>query len=37
MDLVGLAGGGLRPPLSALEPGDHAELIRILDELELPP
>ena len=37
MDRVGLAGGGLRPPLSALEPGDHAELIRILEELELTP
>lgn len=35
MDLVGLAGGGLRPPLSALEPSDHAELIRILEELGL--
>jgi 4-hydroxy-tetrahydrodipicolinate synthase len=35
MDLVGLTGGGLRPPLSALEPDDHAELIRILGELEL--
>jgi 4-hydroxy-tetrahydrodipicolinate synthase len=35
MDLVGLAGGGLRPPLSALEPADHAELIRILEQLEL--
>jgi 4-hydroxy-tetrahydrodipicolinate synthase len=35
MDLVGLAGGGLRPPLSALEPDDHAELIQILDQLEL--
>jgi 4-hydroxy-tetrahydrodipicolinate synthase len=35
MDLVGLAGGGLRPPLSGLEPADHAELIRILDQLEL--
>lgn len=35
MDLVGLAGGGLRPPLSALEPGDHAELVRIVDALEL--
>lgn len=35
MDLVGLAGGGLRPPLSALEPGDHAELVRILNALEL--
>jgi 4-hydroxy-tetrahydrodipicolinate synthase len=34
MDLVGLAGGALRPPLSALEPADHAELIRILDQLE---
>ena len=37
MDLVGLAGGGLRPPLSALEPVDHAELVRILDALELRP
>ncbi len=36
MDRVGLVGGGLRPPLSTLEPGDQAELIRILDELELP-
>jgi 4-hydroxy-tetrahydrodipicolinate synthase len=35
MDLVGLTGGALRPPLSALEPDDHAELIRILQELEL--
>jgi 4-hydroxy-tetrahydrodipicolinate synthase len=37
MDLVGLAGGGLRPPLSALEPSDQAELIRILEELGLTP
>jgi 4-hydroxy-tetrahydrodipicolinate synthase len=36
MDLVGLAGGGLRPPLSALEPGDQAELVRIVDALGLP-
>jgi 4-hydroxy-tetrahydrodipicolinate synthase len=35
MDLVGLAGGGLRPPLSGLEPLDHADLIRVLRELEL--
>ena len=35
MDRVGLTGGGLRPPLSALEPHDHAELIRILGEMEL--
>jgi hypothetical protein len=35
MDLVGLMGGALCPPLSALEPDDHAELIRILQELEL--
>jgi len=35
MDLVGLAGGGLRPPLSTLEPADHAVLIGILDQLEL--
>jgi 4-hydroxy-tetrahydrodipicolinate synthase len=37
MDLVGLTGGALRPPLSGLEPDDHAELIRILQELELLP
>jgi 4-hydroxy-tetrahydrodipicolinate synthase len=37
MDLVGLAGGGLRPPLSALDAGDHAELVRTLGELELLP
>ena len=37
MDLLGLAGGGLRPPLSALDADDHAELIRILGELELLP
>ena len=35
MDLVGLVGGGLRPPLSGLEPGDHAELVRILDSMAL--
>jgi 4-hydroxy-tetrahydrodipicolinate synthase len=35
MDLIGLTGGPLRPPLSGLEPDDHAELIRILKELEL--
>jgi 4-hydroxy-tetrahydrodipicolinate synthase len=35
MDLVGLTGGGLRPPLSALEPGHHAELVRILDSMAL--
>jgi 4-hydroxy-tetrahydrodipicolinate synthase len=35
MDLVGLTGGGLRPPLSALEPSDHAELVRILDSMAL--
>jgi 4-hydroxy-tetrahydrodipicolinate synthase len=35
MDLVGLAGGGLRAPLSALEPDDHAELTRLLGELGL--
>lgn len=37
MDLVGLAGGGLRPPLSGLEPSDHTDLIRILEELGLTP
>jgi 4-hydroxy-tetrahydrodipicolinate synthase len=37
MDLVGLDGGGLRPPLSRLEPRDHAELVRILERLELLP
>jgi 4-hydroxy-tetrahydrodipicolinate synthase len=37
MDEVGLVGGGLRPPLSALEPGDRADLIRILHEMEAPP
>lgn len=37
MDIVGLAGGPLRPPLSGLEPGDHVELTRILGELELHP
>lgn len=37
MDLIGLTGGALRPPLSGLEPDDHAELIRILQELELLP
>jgi 4-hydroxy-tetrahydrodipicolinate synthase len=35
MDLIGLVGGGLRPPLSGLEPGDHAELVRILKKVEL--
>jgi 4-hydroxy-tetrahydrodipicolinate synthase len=35
MDLIGLAGGGLRPPLSELEPPDRAELVRILRALEL--
>jgi 4-hydroxy-tetrahydrodipicolinate synthase len=35
MDMVGLVGGGLRPPLSQLESEDRAELVRILDTLEL--
>jgi len=35
MDLLGLVGGGLRPPLSTLEPDDHVELIRILRQMEL--
>lgn len=37
MDIVGLIGGRLRPPLSELEPADHAELTRILQESELHP
>ena len=37
MDLMGLVGGGLRPPLSALDPGDSAELLRILRKMELLP
>jgi 4-hydroxy-tetrahydrodipicolinate synthase len=37
MDLVGLVGGELRPPLSSLDPDDRAELSRILEELELLP
>jgi 4-hydroxy-tetrahydrodipicolinate synthase len=37
MDMVGLVGGGLRPPLSELEPGDRADLGRILEKLELLP
>lgn len=37
MDIIGLAGGPLRPPLSGLEPDDHAELTRILGEQELYP
>ena len=37
MDLVGLVGGGLRPPLSELEPGDRTELIHILQTIELLP
>jgi 4-hydroxy-tetrahydrodipicolinate synthase len=35
MDVIGLAGGGLRPPLSELEPVDRAELVRILRTLGL--
>jgi 4-hydroxy-tetrahydrodipicolinate synthase len=35
MDIVGLAGGGLRPPLSGLEAADHAELARIVKAMEL--
>lgn len=37
MDLVGLTGGDLRPPLSALPPEDRAELVGILRDLELVP
>jgi 4-hydroxy-tetrahydrodipicolinate synthase len=35
LDLVGLVGGELRPPLSGLAADDRAELIRILEDLEL--
>jgi 4-hydroxy-tetrahydrodipicolinate synthase len=35
MDLVGLVGGGVRAPLSDLETTDHAELVRILQEMGL--
>jgi 4-hydroxy-tetrahydrodipicolinate synthase len=35
MDLVGLVGGGLRPPLSELNQEDHAELVRILRTMGL--
>jgi 4-hydroxy-tetrahydrodipicolinate synthase len=35
MDLIGLAGGGLRPPLSALEGDDHAVLVGILRAMEV--
>jgi 4-hydroxy-tetrahydrodipicolinate synthase len=35
MDLVGLVGGDLRPPLSGLDPVDHAELVRNLQNMEL--
>jgi 4-hydroxy-tetrahydrodipicolinate synthase len=37
LDLIGLAGGGLRPPLSALEHGEEAALVEILRELEVLP
>ena len=35
LDLVGLAGGGLRPPLSELDPSDRAELVEVLRTMEL--
>jgi 4-hydroxy-tetrahydrodipicolinate synthase len=35
LDLVGLAGGDLRPPLSALDADDRAELVRILESWEM--
>jgi hypothetical protein len=35
MDVVGMTGGALPSPLSGLDPADHAELVRILQELEL--
>jgi 4-hydroxy-tetrahydrodipicolinate synthase len=35
MDFIGLAGGGLRPPLSELQPEDRAELVGILRGMEL--
>jgi 4-hydroxy-tetrahydrodipicolinate synthase len=37
MDLLGLAGGDPRPPLSRLEPDDHADLVRILQKLDVLP
>jgi 4-hydroxy-tetrahydrodipicolinate synthase len=37
MDMTGLVGGGLRPPLSELDPADRADLTRVLQELGLPP
>jgi 4-hydroxy-tetrahydrodipicolinate synthase len=37
LDAIGLAGGGLRPPLSALGPSDLAELMDILREMEVLP
>lgn len=35
MDVLGLAGGSLRPPLSSLTESDHAALQTVLDELGL--
>jgi 4-hydroxy-tetrahydrodipicolinate synthase len=35
MDLVGLAGGPSRPPLGALEPGEHVRLVEILRDMEV--
>jgi 4-hydroxy-tetrahydrodipicolinate synthase len=37
LDRIGLAGGGLRPPLSGLEPGEHERLVRTLREMEVVP
>jgi 4-hydroxy-tetrahydrodipicolinate synthase len=37
MDLVGLVGGGLRPPLSELATDDRAELVRTLERMGLLP
>jgi 4-hydroxy-tetrahydrodipicolinate synthase len=35
MDLLGLAGGDSRPPLSGLDPDERSTLVRILHEMEL--
>jgi 4-hydroxy-tetrahydrodipicolinate synthase len=37
LDAIGLTGGGLRPPLSALDAGDRDELMDILREMEVLP
>jgi 4-hydroxy-tetrahydrodipicolinate synthase len=37
LDALGLAGGGLRPPLSSLEPDERDALIRTLHDMEVLP